>query len=447
MSFYHDFAQPAMIALARAGNRGCLIDTALRDRLVVAEQAKLTQTVAELREILGRELNPNSPKQVKELLYDELRLPEQRKRAVGGKGKGTVTADEEAIKKLRRIVPQHAPLLNHLVSYRGSVKRISTLRTTLDVRSDGLSYYVTSYNATGTATGRISSSAHLSGKGGNLQNQERGASRRMFTARPGMVFVKADGSQAEARVVAALAQDTAWLERFADLGYDVHTENAGFVYSCEQSLVVEEHKIKSPAERVEWFKTHPQLPLGSPPYVDSMRQRSKPVTHGANYMGGPQVAVKMADIPFAEAKVGLQRYLRHRPRLQWWWDKVDEMLHTTRRIKTFWGRQRLFLGRADKSTLRAAVAHEPQSTVGDLINHAFFHLDEELLAVGGYPLLQAHDEIVAEVPKGQEEPTAALLRHFLEWPMTFPEVGELRIPADVSVGVNWYDLEKVGAAG
>ena len=444
-SFFHDFAQPAMLALARAGNRGCSVDVGLRSGLAAAEKQTLAGHIEQLRALLGRELNPNSPKQVQALLYDELKLPVQRKPTPGGKGPGLVTCDEEAIKKLRRIAPQHRPLLDKLIDYRGSVKRIAMLETTLVHRSDGEWYFCTSYNATGTVTGRISSSAHILGYGGNLQQQERGATRRIFVARPGMSFVKADGSQAEARDVAARALDEPWLEKFRDPKYDVHVENASFVYSCPEELIREEAKIRDPAERQRWFAAHPSLPPGGSPWTDSLRQRGKPVTHGANYKGGPNVAVKKADIPYSEAKTGLERYTRARRCLAAWWARVDETLRTARQIRTVWGRQRVFLKRCDESTLREAVAYGPQSDIGDLINHAFMHLDYELAELGGWPLLQAHDEIVAEVPKGQEERAAMLLKKYIEWPLHFPGVqsGPVVIPADLGIGDNWYDLRKV----
>ena len=443
MNFYESLAHPAMLALARAGNRGCRIDTTLRDTLRAAADEAALETSEKLKALLGRPINPDSPKQVHTLLYEELRLPEQHKAQKGGQ-RGAVTADEEAIKNLRRIAPQCSDVLNLLIAYRGHTKRRAALSVPLEKRSDG-DYFLTSYNACGTATGRISSSTHVSGYGGNLQNQERGPTRRIFIARPGMTFVKVDGSQAEARVVAALCRDEAWLEKFRTPGYDVHVENASFVYATTEDIIREEHRIKDEVTRVKWFAAHPGCQIGTPPYVDSMRQRGKPVTHGANYMGGPHVAVKMADISYSEAKIGLQRYLAHRPALQRWWSEVETTLQTTKVMRTTWGRFRMFFGRpGDKATLRAAVAHEPQSTVGDLINNAFAHLDRELRALGGWPLLQCHDEIVAEVPPSSVARTAELLRHYTELPLVFRGVTEpLVIPASLGHGDNWYDMKGI----
>jgi DNA polymerase-1 len=436
--FYHDFAQPAMLALARAGNRGCLVDTALRERLKADAEARAAAAQLGLDAICERAVNVNSPKQCAALLYDEWKLPEQRKPSSGG-FPGGVTTDEEAIKKVRRLVPTYAEPLTLILDIRGAMKEVSMLSVRLEPRAEGEAF-VTSYNATGTTSGRISSSATILGFGDNLQNRSRGPSRRMFVARPGMVFVKGDGSQAEARVVASLMGDVAWLDRFADPLYDVHIENASFVFATTEEIVRAEAKIRDGGERKAFLHTA-GLPLGQPPYVDSLRQRSKPVTHGANYKGGPHVAVKMADVPYAEAKVGLERYLRHRHLLPAWWDRVATTLLCERALRTVWGRLRVFLGRVgEESTLREAVAFEPQSTIGDLVNHAFFKLDTELDAIGAYPLLQAHDEIVIECPRERVAFAAERLQHWLQLPLPM-ETGALRIPAEVKVGVNWYDLE------
>ena len=120
------------------------------------------------------------------------------------------------------------------------------------------------------------------------------------------------------------------------------------------------------------------------------------------------------------------------------------MLRTTRVLRTVWGRVRYFFGRYNDATIREAVAHEPQSTVGDLINNAFATLDRELAPLGAWPLIQAHDEIVCEVPESNVAEAVPLIRRWFEVPLVFPGVSQpLIIPADISVGPNWFDQTKV----
>jgi DNA polymerase-1 len=443
MTFYKDFAEPAMIALARASSRGVLVDVTERNRIVTAQRAKLDDLRGTLGRVVGRDINPDSPKQVKGLLYDELRLPVQYKRSPTGHGQGPVTCDAEAVRKLRRLCPQHETLLTALVDYRSVITRLEAYETKLETRADGCSYFVTNYNATGTVTGRISSSApiHIDA-GGNLQNRERGPSRRMFVSRHGMSFIKCDGSQAEARVVAALMRDERWLEKFRDPTYDVHVENASYVYTCRIGDITAETNM-TPAERTVWRQGRGLSTNNG--CKDSLRQEGKPVTHGAHYKIGPHGVAKIGDMPFLDAKRGLLRYTAARqPLLGTWWERVEEMLRTTRSIRTVWGRLRIFLGRCNDQTIREAVAHEPQSTIGDLINHAFFVLDEELAPLGAYPLIQAHDEIVVEAPDGAVGACVPLIRTAFEVPLTFPGIAQpLVIPADIAVGKNWYNLKKV----
>lgn len=443
MTFYKDFAEPAMVALGRASSRGVLVDLVERNRIITEQRVKLEALRETIERIVGREINPDSSKQVSALLYNELHLPTQYKRAPSGQGQGPVTSDAEAVKKLRRLCPSHEQLLTALVDYRSVITRLENYETKLETRPDGQSYFVTSYNATGTVTGRISSSAPIHvDAGGNLQNRERGATRRMFVSRPGMSFIKCDGSQAEARVVAALMRDERWLEKFRDPAYDVHLENATYVFSCGLADVVAELKM-TPAERTEWRKGRGLATNNG--CRDALRQEGKPVTHGAHYKIGPHGVAKIGDMPFLDAKRGLLRYTAARqPLLGQWWSRVEDMLRTTRSIRTIWGRLRIFLGRCNDQTIREAVAHEPQSTIGDLINHAFFVLDEQLAPLGAYPLIQAHDEIVVEAPDAAVEACVPLIRAAFEMPLTFPECAQpLVIPADIAVGKNWYDLKKV----
>ena len=443
MTFYKDFAEPAMVALGRASSRGVLVDLTERNRIITEQRAKLDALRETLGRIVGREINPDSPKQVSALLYNELRLPTQYKRSPSGHGQGPVTADAEAVKKLRRLCPQHEQLLTALVDYRSVITRLENYETKLETRADGNSYFVTSYNACGTVTGRISSSAPIHvDAGGNLQNRERGVSRRMFVSRPGHSFIKCDGSQAEARVVAALMRDEAWLAKFRDPAYDVHLENATYVFSCKLEDVVAELEMSLP-ERMAWRKSRGLATNNG--CKDSLRQEGKPVTHGAHYKIGPHGVAKIGDMPFLDAKRGLLRYTAARqPLLGQWWSRVEDMLRTTRSIRTIWGRLRIFLGRCNDQTIREAVAHEPQSTIGDLINHAFFVLDEALEPLGAYPLIQAHDEIVVEAPDAAVADAIPLIRAAFEMPLTFPGCAQpLVIPADIAVGKNWYDLKKV----
>lgn len=416
--FYKDFAQPAMVALARAGNRGVLIDTDLVRKEKEKRKLRLGAIKQELKNETNLDINPDSPKQVMGFLYKDLRLPKviHRKRK-------TVTSDAEAIDKLIRNHPKHKTVLGLIKEYRSITTVIGNcLNCVLDNRG----CMITGYHATGTVTGRVSSSETLDGLGTNMQNNERGELRRIFVSRPGMSFVKSDGSQAESRVVAWRARIWDLIEKFPDPLFDVHKRNAMMVY-----VMTEEEYQRD-------------LVLCKEKGVDSKRQKSKHCGHAANYKGGPFTAVKNANVSYQEAKIFIRTYVGKQPELPVWWKEVEDMVCRTREMQTLWGRTRLFTDRLDESLFRSAIAFEPQSTVADLINRAFFMLDHLLKPLGAYPLIQCHDEIVVECPRGRESDVIHIMRPLFEYPMFFNGVEQpLSIPAEFGIGDNWYDLEKV----
>jgi DNA polymerase-1 len=233
--FYRDHAQPAMLALARAGNQGVWVDREMRTRLTAETEAELSATQAQLKSLTGLDLNPNSPKQVSEYLYDNLHLAMPYDRQAR---KYTRSTKEQVLEDLAIKYPTHKDLLYLILDYRGKQKLIGTFLTNeLDSRGK----LVTSYHATGTVGGRISSSTTIFGEGGNMQQFPRGTLRRMIVAPPGRCFIKVDLSQAEARVVAWIARDLELINNFQDPTFDVHRWNAAPTTTAERT-----QQLKSP---------------------------------------------------------------------------------------------------------------------------------------------------------------------------------------------------------
>ena len=414
--FYKEFAEPVMIALARAGNRGCKINVELREKMAMESDEKLVKLRTELRELVGQELNPASPKQMKDFLYKKHRLPVQFKKV---KGISRVTADAEALELLQKKFPAVAPTLKKIVEIREEAKLNSTfLRSKLDSRGRLL----TSYNATGTKNGRISSSTTIFGYGANLQQTPKqkskgGVVRRVFIPSPGKIFLKADLSQAEARGVAWFSNMRRLIERFLhEPSFDIHRWNSAIIFSVKEDKVTKEQ-----------------------------REKGKRTVHGANYGIGALKSSKINKIPYHQAKLALERYYSAQPEIEMWWRQLEDVVKIDRMLKTPFGRIRVFLGRVDEELYRSARAFLPQSTIADIINKAFMRL--ELLNVQGSgftPILQIHDEIVGECDNHNKaiHESAALLRKEMEQPIKIENVPEpLLIPADLSIGPNWWDLE------
>ena len=148
----------------------------------------------------------------------------------------------------------------------------------------------------------------------------------------------------------------------------------------------------------------------------------------------------MHDMEFKQAKTIIDGYKALRPELEMWWRKIEDQLKVSRTLRNVFGRERIFFGRLDNSTFRAAYDWVCQSTVADIINQSLAVLDRlNYLDV----LLQIHDELVCQC---DDNPTAIkraviAIRSAMEITVVYPNVKEpLIIPVEIAVGPNWYDV-------
>jgi uracil-DNA glycosylase family 4 len=405
--FYRTLAQPAMIALARISNRGITIDVEMRDKLREQTKQELEEIKKKISALVGTSLDPGSPKQLKELLYDKLKLPLQLHHKTH-----QPTTDEKALEKLRAKAPEHQELFDSILSFREKSKLLDTfLASTL---RDGKMF--TSFNATGTKTGRISSSKTIFGEGGNLQQIPRGEFRRMYVASEGKVLIKADLSQAEARAVAWAARDRALIEKFLTPNFDIHKWNASLLLDIPLESVTKEQR----------------------------NLKAKPCQHALNYRGSPFTLAKLMKIPQAEAKLAFERWRKLSHQTVLWQQEIEKELLATRKLYNPLGRLRIFMDRLSDETFRSATGQIPQSLVADVINLAVVEL-EETLPPGCFTLLQVHDEVVVEAWDTPEciEMCVKAIKRAMEKPVLFKDLPGLSIPSEISFGKNWFDQKKV----
>ncbi len=419
---YFDHVHPLAFALSCASREGVLIDKTARDELVEKTRENIKELEKEINELAGKDLNPNSTKQVQKLLYEELKFPVIYK-------DNKPTANEEALRRLEKRYPNEA-ILAKIIEYRKSYKLVSTF---LDVNVDEDGRMRTSYNPSGTKGARISSSKSLWGTGMNLQNIPIGRSRgvvnirHIFIAGEGNVFVKGDLRQAETMVVAHILYrlgDGTLYELYKDPDFDIHSWAAAPIFKRFENEV-----------------------------TSYERSVGKLANHSGNYCSGPGVLVKKAltdgieGIDYNEAKRILA--IRHKaiPGLKGWWADVERRLRKTRIITTCLGRRRIFFGRLDdNATIRDAVSYEPQSTVGDVCNIIFRRLFKSLCVDNGrvgsspVPILQVHDEVVVECREAQVDIVIKEMRKAAIVPLFINEE-PLIIPIDISVGKNWRDCK------
>ncbi len=414
------------IALTRVQERGITIDDDARKKMLIFQKDKLVSIKKEIEAVAGKEFNPNSPKQVKELLYDKLKFPASYK-------DGKATADEASLKKIMKRYPGET-VVRDIVKYRKVSKLINTF---LDMNLDSDGKMRTSYNVSGTKSGRISSSKTLWDTGMNLQNIPAGKSkgveniRNLFVASKvrmigeaheqnykQKIFVKADLEQAEALVVAEILlrhKDSTLYHLHQDKNFDVHSWMATHI-----------------------FRTHVEE------VTKHQRDIGKLANHSGNYGAGPGVLVNKAakeeieGIDFNMAKQILAARHKAIPGLKVWWRWVERQLRSTRILTTCFGRKRIFFGRMDEHTFRDAYSFEPQSIVGEVTNRILTTIElnpESKIDL----LLQVHDEIDGEC---YEEDLDCVVEEIKQASMIpiFINAVPLIIPISVEVGPNWRDL-------
>ncbi len=402
--FYWKYSHPLIKPLMEMQRRGVRIDMEKRAEI----DKKLTIDIASMQNKLnasvGHELNPNSNKQMKDFLYKELNLPVQRNRATGA-----ITADAKAIEHLTKKFPN--PVFELILDIRRARKLLSTY-IQAPIESDGR--IRCSYVITGTITGRLSSRESVYGFGTNLQNIPRGdIVRSIFISDPEKMFVNADLSQAEARVVAYIAGESRLQALFSNSEGDIHIRNAALIFGKRVEDV-------TPAER----------------------QLGKTLVHAANYGVGARTFGAHIGKSQIQAQQLLNQYHAMYPCIKLWHRQVEEQLRKTRTLRTPLGRARTFFNRWSPQLLREAIAYVPQSTVSDLLNHGLTRA-WDALPQGWEILMQVHDSVLLQVPKDADPMHLyKFLTHFFEVHL---DIGRehMVIPIDIKTGNNWAGLKKL----
>jgi DNA polymerase-1 len=416
---YFNHIHPLEFALARMSNNGMLIDMEERERREKAAVVELNEISLWFEEKYKTKINLDSPKQVKELLYEREKFPIQLSKTK------SITTDAEALKKLSKRFPREE-VLTKMLRYRTIGK---LCRTYYRAKVDADSCIRTSFNPSGTDTGRLSSSSNIKDTGSNLQNVPP-IVRPLHIAREGCTFIEGDLSQAETLVVAQLLAKMGYrtlVEKYKDPSFDIHKWAAAGIYDiCETEV------------------------------VKAQRDCGKLSNHSGNYGAGPGVLVSQSikrgvsingslGIDYALSKTILEKRHKLLPGLKKWWKQIEDTLRTTRCLTTIFGRKRYFFGRLDESTYRTAYAFEPQSTVGDLCNRIIVALDKRLPPTCRL-VLSVHDSIMIEVPDALVMQIVELFRECARIPLQYLEGEEpLIIPLDIKIGKKWGELLEVDA--
>jgi len=397
---------PLVPVLVEMESTGVLIDRGLLGGIGRAFAKELATLELEIHRAAGGDFNINSTPQLRTILFDKLGLPVLKRTKTGA------STDFEVLEQLAAM-GHDVPRL--LIEYR----ELSKLKSTY---VDALPGFIhpetgrvhTSYNQTGAATGRLSSSDP------NLQNipirTPRGeAIRRAFIPPPGHVLLTADYSQIELRLLAHLSGDPAFVEAF-ERGGDIHRQTAAVIFGVAEEAVTAE-----------------------------MRARAKTINFGTIYGQGSFALSRMLSITQDEAKAFIQQYFERFAGVRRWLDAVVEEARQKGYVETLFGRRRYITELKDKNFNvrsfgeRTATNSPLQGSAADLIKIAMIRIHAALPAAGlrARMLLQVHDELVFEVTEGEQSAAADLVKREMEG------VTRLRVPLVVSIGAgkNWVDAK------
>ena len=405
---YEDIELPLAPVLASMEATGIQIDPAALSNLSARLADGIEKLQSEVFDLAGREFKIGSPKQLGEVLYQELGLPTPQKR---GKSKAPSTASDV----LERLKTKH-PIPGLVLEWRKRTKLKNTYVDALPAMADADNRLHTTFDQTGSATGRLSS------KSPNLQNLPTRTAlgreiRCAFVAAPGSAFVSADYSQVELRVLAHLSRDSTLVEAFKN-GDDLHRRTASEVLGIPPSAV-------GPDER----------------------SRAKAVNFGIIYGLSAFGLARQLQIPQRAAKDYIARYFARYTGVKEFTESVVERTRKTGYSETLFGRRRPVPNLNSRNhtarsfAQRIAVNSPIQGSAADLIKAAMLATSAALTTarLRSKIVLQIHDSLLVEAPSEEVSTVSELLRNEME------SVAELAVPlvVDVKAGPNMRDLSPV----
>ncbi|MCH5232293.1 MAG: DNA polymerase I [Muribaculaceae bacterium] len=405
VSLLNDVELPLSAVLAKMEIAGVRLDVEALNEAAAELQRRLDILEQEIFELAGETFNIGSPSKVGEILFDKLQLDTKAKKTKTGQ----YSTSEDVLEK----IAGKNPIVGKILEYRQLKKLLTTYLTALPAAINPVSGKVhTVYNQTVTATGRISSSAP------NLQNipvrEEQGREiRRAFIADKGHLFLSADYSQIELRLVSDFAHDPTMLEAFRK-GDDIHAITAAKIYH------------KSPEE-----------------VSPDERRHAKTANFGILYGISAFGLSSRLGIPRSEAKELIDNYFETFPTIKRYMHDSVESARENGYVSTNMGRKRrlpdinsknpVVRGYAERNAINAPI----QGSAADIIKVAMVEIDKKITENGlqSKMIMQVHDElnfdvVPEELPKLQEIVTSSMENAYK---------GDVRLTASSGVASNWLD--------
>jgi DNA polymerase-1 len=406
---FEEVEMPLVSVIARMEMEGIALDRGYLYQMSAELNERMKIMEAQIYDSVGAPFNLNSPQQLSEALFNRLGLrpPDRTKKTATG----FYSTSADVLESLKGA----HPVVDRILEYRELSKLKSTYIDALPLQVNPQTGRVhTSFNQTGSVTGRIASSDP------NLQNipvrTELGRQiRRAFVAEPGYELLSVDYSQVELRIVAHMAQDQAMIDAFR-AGLDIHTATAAALYGI-------------PPEQV----SGPQ------------RSRAKSINFGLIYGISPYGLTRYAGITLAEAEDFVKAYFQQFPGVKRYLDSMRRKAADVGYVETLLGRRRYFPTLKTQSNQmirnreeREAINAPIQGTAADILKIAMLEVPPALVRAGlsSRMLLQVHDELVLECPRDETRATAALVSEVMQnaYSLVVPLQTEARS------GPNWYEM-------
>ena len=397
---YRKIEMPLVPVLAAMEDEGIRCDTAILDEIAVETRNRMDGEAAAVAAIAGHEFNLNSPKQVAEVLYDEMGLPTGKKRST-------------AVEELEKFAGEYE-IVDHILQYRKWSKLYSTYAEGLKkyVEQDGKIH--TTYNQCATQTGRLSSSEP------NMQNisvrdEDARLIRKAFLPEDGCVLISSDYHQIELRMLAHMADEQGLIDAF-NRNIDIHTKTAMDVFHKTQEEV-------TPADR----------------------RQAKTVNFGIVYGISDFGLAQQLGVSRKEAAAFKDAYYKAYPRIRTYMQQVIKDCEKNGYVETLCHRRREIPEISNRNFQmrefgkRAAMNAPIQGTAADLIKIAMINIQKamEEAKVKSRMILQVHDELIFNVPEEEKEQMVQIIEKGMVSAM------KLKVPltAETAVGKTWYEAK------
>lgn len=402
---FQNIEMPLMPVLAQMERNGVVLDTETLKEVEHDFTARLQTLEKDIYELAGHEFTINSPRQVGEVLFGELKLSEKVKKTKSGQ----YSTSEEVLRELHS---KH-PIVQKILDYRGLKKLLSTYVEALPKLINPTTGHIhTSFNQAVTATGRLSSSNP------NLQNipvrgEDGREIRKAFIPEAGEIFFSADYSQIELRIMAHLSGDEHMIEAF-NAGHDVHAATAARIF----------HKDIKDISQDE-------------------RRKAKTANFGIIYGISAFGLAERMDVSRTEAKELIDSYFEMYPKIKEYIAKAVDTAREKGYIETEFGRRRylpdinsrnaVVRGYAERNAVNAPI----QGTAADIIKIAMIRVQQRLDTEGckARMMLQVHDELNFSVPADEFDKVKRIVIEEMQgaYKMSVP------LEADCGEGKNWLE--------